>query len=148
MNDAKAPPRWRFPVFVALAAVIVVGPVYGHFFATGSLEYVGWKMFSRKGSDFCAVDYWQPTGDGGRRALDRYALLGFTGKRPPPGLRLIRDAAAARRVAERMCRAMGRGADVRATLRCASRAGWRPETGGDRNLCPPASRKTKRRRRR
>lgn len=108
-------------VFWILAAIIALGPIYGHFFATGSAKYLGWKMFSRKATGFCAVEY--TDGQGAR--LDRFAVL----KIPPDPRRgrhvwRIRDAKAARRIGQSMCKALGRSAEVRFTARCARSDGW------------------------
>ncbi len=121
----------RFPLFMVLAGIILLGPVYGHFFATGSHAYIGWKMFSRKATVFCAVDYWEVV-EGERRPVDRFALLP---KHKSKALRRITTAKRARKYGREMCKALGPGKDLRLRLKCGERAGWGPETGGERNLC-------------
>jgi len=81
--------RARALGLVVLGAIITLGPAYGHFFATGSHEYLGWKMFSRQATDFCAVAYWRPD-PSGRVPLDRFAVLGYDPDRAPADLRRVR----------------------------------------------------------
>ena len=126
-------PRGRAVAFWVLAALMLLGPIYGHFFATGSAKYLGWKMFSRKATNFCAVDFV----DGEGAPLDRYAVLKVTrDDRRGAYLRRLRDVAAAERVGQTMCKAIGRGAHVALTARCAQPDGWSPvvERG---DLCRP-----------
>jgi hypothetical protein len=107
--------------FFVLAAIILLGPIYGHFFATGSAKYLGWKMFSRKATGFCAVQYTDAQG----AELDRFAVLKTPrDKRRGRHLWRIRDLKAARHIGRSMCKAMGRTAHVKLTARCARSNGW------------------------
>lgn len=137
------PPRGRVVAFCVLATVILVGPVYGHFFATGSAKYLGWKMFSRKATDFCAVEYWWPS-PAGRQILDRFAELKQPAGKRSGHLWRIRDVNHARKVGEALCaplatRARAAGSterpDVRMAVRCARPTGWEVMQIPDVNLC-------------
>jgi hypothetical protein len=127
--------RARAVAFAVLATVILLGPVYGHFLASGSHRYLGWKMFSRKATDFCAVAYWTPTADGGRRPLDRFESLGYPRDRAPADLWKVRDLRAAQVIGAKMCRRLGGGVDVRVDVRCATAEGWVDAAAGEATLC-------------
>ncbi len=120
----------RFPAFLILAVLILGGPVYGHFFATGSHRYIGWKMFSRKATDFCAVEYWRVV-DGASVPVDRFEVLGNRSRR----LVRIRDAKTAARYGRSMCRKLGRGTDLRMRVRCATPKRWAAPVGEETKLC-------------
>lgn len=128
-------PRWRFPLFVALAAIIVVGPTYGHFFARGDLKHLGWRMFYVSAVDFCAVRYTTVGEGGARTTIDRLQHLVPRGKPPPPRLWRIPDVQAAEAVGRDLCRALGGAVDLRLEARCGSVDGWVVAATGDRNLC-------------
>lgn len=114
-------PRGRAIAFWVLAAIILLGPVYGHFFATGSAKYLGWKMFSRKATNFCAVEF----ADADGAPLDRYAVLkARPDDRRSAYLKRFRDVRAAERVGKSMCKALGERAHVALTARCARPGGW------------------------
>lgn len=127
-NDA---PSKRVPVlFWVLAVVILFGPIYGHFFATGSAKYLGWKMFSRKATGFCAVEYTNGQG----AVLDRFEVLKTPrDKRRGRHLWRVRDIKAARHIGRSMCKSMGRTAHVKLSARCARSNGW--ETVPEETLC-------------
>lgn len=142
MSDA--PPRGRVIAFCVLATIILAGPVYGHFFATGSAKYLGWKMFSRKATDYCAVDYWRPAEGGARAPIDRFDLLKQPADRRARHLWRIRDVNHATRVGRSLCnplrqRLRDTGAkarpDVRVAVRCARPEGWVTMPVPDQNLC-------------
>lgn len=119
----RAPPRGRAIALCVLAAIILLGPIYGHFFATGSAKYLGWKMFSRKATNFCAVQFVDAEG----APLDRYAVLKAPrGERRSAYLHRFRDVTAAERAGKAMCKAIGEGAHVALTARCARPDGWTP----------------------
>lgn len=129
----------RFPAFLILATLILVGPAYGHFFATGSHRYLGWKMFSRKASDFCAVDYWQVAQDGTRVPLDRFEIFGHPKddpkRKPPKHIWRVKNQSEARRFGRIMCKKLGGDVDVRVAVRCASKTLWVDVEDGSENLC-------------
>jgi hypothetical protein len=131
--------RVRVAIFSALTAVILVGPAYGHFFAEGKLEHLGWKMYRVRALGFCAVDYRRRMPDGSDERIDRFALLGFGrfgGDNPPPfELWRIASPESAHEWAAQMCARLGPGADLRTHIRCATVDGWRDEEGGGRNWC-------------
>jgi hypothetical protein len=133
-------PRWRFGVFIALAAVIVLGPTYGHFFARGDLKHLGWRMFYVSAVDFCAVDYYT-VDEGGARltTIDRRELLVPAGKPTPPNLWRIANVKAAEAVGRDLCGALAargdRRVDLRLNARCGGLEGWVVGATGDHNLC-------------
>jgi hypothetical protein len=115
--------RGRAIAFWVLGAIILLGPIYGHFFATGSAKYLGWKMFSRKATNFCAVEFTDAKG----AQLDRYAVLKAPrDARRSAYLKRLRDVPAAERIGKSMCKAIGEGAHVALTARCARPEGWSP----------------------
>ena len=122
----------RALAFAVFAALILVGPLVGHLTDTGNLSYVGWKMYSRKATDFCAVDYQQVVA-GQSQPLDRFAVL----KAAPRARDLWRlpNLRAAEQVGQRLCRALGPNADVRVVVRCARPHGWEPVADGSKKLC-------------
>lgn len=126
--------RARIIAFTILAAIIVVGPAYGHFFAEGDLRHLGWRMFRVTATRFCAVEYRDGPGEGAR-PIDRFAALVPRGRTPPTRLWRITDEKEARRIAADLCRALGRDADVRMTLQCASEDGWRERVTPEERLC-------------
>lgn len=141
--SAAPPPRGVLIGFCVLATVILVGPVYGHFFATGSAKYLGWKMFSRKATNFCAVEYWWPS-DAGRQVIDRFAEFERPADRRAGHLWRIKDVDSARKIGRSLCRPLTKRAraagskervDVRMAVRCARPDGWEDMQIPDVNLC-------------
>ena len=124
MSEPSSAPKahWgRAVAFYVLGAIILLGPVYGHFFATGSAKYLGWKMFSRKATNFCSARFVDAQGE----PLERYAVL----KAPRDPRRRkkskrFRDVPAVERVGQSMCKAIGKGATVGMIAHCAQPDGW------------------------
>lgn len=113
--------RGRAIAFWVLGAIILLGPIYGHFFATGSAKYLGWKMFSRKATNFCSARFVDVQGG----SIDRYDVL-----KPPRNVRRkknpkrFRDMRAVERVGKSMCKAIGKDAIVGTIAHCAEPHGW------------------------
>jgi len=129
----------RVATFAVLGAVMCLGPVYGHFFAKGRLEHLGWRMYRVRALDFYAVDYRRHHPDGHEEPLDRYEVLGFgDGSDAPFDLWRIGSRDSAYAYGRAMCERLGPGADVRVRLRRATVDGWADEDDGGHDLCNPA----------
>ena len=135
MTD-DAPSRFLFPAFIVLAALMLLGPIYGHFFATGSGQYVGWRMYSRSSVGFCTVRYYQVDARGQRTPVDRIAALGYAGKRLPRNLWRVPNLQTARLHGRKMCRRLPGKPDLRLDARCATKQGWDQVASGGVPLCP------------
>lgn len=121
----------RLAAFCVLAAYIALGPFFPQVLGVGKYVFRRWTMYSTFGSDICDVRYERVRPDGTREVLDRRALLGQERAR----VQWIRDADAVRRVGQKLCRKLGRGADVRVRARCGAPEGWVPVLEGDADLC-------------
>ena len=135
MND-DAPSRLRFPIFIVLAALMLLGPVYGHFFATGSARYLGWRMYSRSSVGFCAVRYFTVDAQGRSTLVDHVRALGYADRPVPKDLWRVPSLRAARVHGRKICQRLGGHPDVRLEARCASPDGWVEVASGGVPLCP------------
>jgi hypothetical protein len=135
VND-DAPSRLRFPIFIVLAALMLLGPIYGHFFATGSASYLGWRMYSRSSTGFCAVRYSEVDARGHSTTVDRVRALGYAGRAVPKDLWRVPNLRAARQHGRKMCKRVGGKPDLRLEARCADPAGWIVAATGVVPLCP------------
>jgi len=122
--------RARRFVFLAAAAWMLLSPAYVQVLGGRAAAVRTWQMFHRRGIGICSARYY----DRGQ-LVDRYAVLGVTRSAAPPDLRRIRDEKRARRVARRLCAALGPGADLRLELRCGERDGLRTVLDREANLC-------------
>lgn len=126
----------RVAAFTILATVILLGPTYGHFFAKGRLEHLGWRMYRVRALDFCAVDYRRHLADGSEEPIDRLAVLGYTDPDAVPyEVWHVGSPESAREQGRQLCGRIGAGADVRVVLRCATVDGWRTDDDGTHDLC-------------
>ncbi len=123
----------RGAVFVALAAIIVLGPFDRQVLGGHSEWFRAWRMFRGNSIGICDVRYARHTADGDE-PIDRFELLGYpTWSDAPRDLRSIRENKLDD-VTRRICKALP-GADVRITARCAEQAGWKKKRSPDRNAC-------------
>lgn len=124
----------RGAVAAAAIAWMWVGPLHEQALH-GRVEVLrGWLMFSGAGLEATEVRFYRRDSDGADHPLDRYALLAPDGKRPR-SLTHLKDAAAVKKAARRLCRKLGDGADVRAAFRVATRKGWKRQLRREENLC-------------
>ena len=137
MPEARAP-IIRLVLFVVLVVHMQVGSVSDQVFGKGEPAFTtSWEMYSGKARNICAVR-WYTTGPDGPIPIDRLAILGlepFWSARADERLQHSEDEV--RRAAQRLCRKLGRKADVRADARCGlTREGvWRRRIGLDEALC-------------
>jgi hypothetical protein len=110
------------------------GPMHDQVLRGRSEVLRGWQMFAGAGLATTEVHFYTRDAEGIDRTLDRYALLAPNGERPR-SLTHLKDAAAVKKVAQRLCRKLGDGADVRAGFRTATRMGWKRRLGREENLC-------------
>jgi len=128
----------RVVAFSVLAAVMLFGPTYGHFFATGRLEHLGWRMYRVRALGFCAVDYRQRLADGREEPIDRLEVLGYGADaetEPPFEVWRVGSPESAREQGRQLCARLGPSADVRARVRCATVDGWHVEDDGTHDVC-------------
>ena len=123
----------RGTVFVALAAIIVLGPFDRQVLGGHSEWFRAWRMFRGNSIGICDVRYTQHTADG-NEPIDRFELLGYpTWSDAPRDLRSIRENKLDE-VTRQICKALP-GADVRVKARCAEQSGWKKKRTPDRNAC-------------
>ncbi len=96
-----------------------------------------WVMFSGFGVAVCDVRYTRVLPGGALEPVDRYDVLGYDDPLDAPrSLRRIPNAEGAQRVARSLCRKLGRGTELRMSVRCAStRKGWRRVGNADDDAC-------------
>jgi hypothetical protein len=133
----------RVLIFLAVAGFMVAGPIYKQVLGGREPVFRQWTMFSRIGLGLADVRFSQRLPDGTRLPVNHYELLGYPDWRGAPlALRQVMGLQGVRGIAGRLCAALGPGADVRARVRIATRAGWRTEMmEADGGLCgaPPAT---------
>lgn len=136
------PPRWviaaRTLVFIAVFGFINFTPFYKQVLRSKAAWARDWVMFSGFGLAVCDVKFSQALPGGETMPIDRFELLGYEDHADAPlWLRRIPNKDGVRRVARKVCRALGEGADVRLSARCASArgTGWNRVDRGDTNVC-------------
>ena len=142
---AQAPPPpavsagtlWvRGVVFAVVAAFLVGAPLLRQAAGVRNPYLPQWVMFVGYGLDVCAVRYSQLGEDGALHELDRFDVLGHpTWVEAPTSVKRVSDLQAGERLGRQLCKALGPGADVRMSLRCAARTGWTVQAEDERNLC-------------
>ena len=125
----------RGATFVALTALITLAPSARQLFGWRQEWLRPWVMFAGSGLDATEVRFMQRDPEGKETPLDRYALLAEGDPDAQAGLRRVKDAPAAQRIAASLCRKIGPHPDVRVYMREATRQGWKRTLRGDRNLC-------------
>jgi hypothetical protein len=127
----------RLLAFVALAAVICLGPAYRQVLGRRSHVLRHWTMFYGFGSQICDVRYQRVRVDGDRDALDRFAILGDAPVADDAdGIRKIRTVERAEEIGRLLCERLPTSErDVRLVARCGSKQGWKAASDGSRNLC-------------
>jgi hypothetical protein len=136
--------RWRLHVrlalFVLIGGYILLGPVPHQVFgAPHSSLLPRWRMFSGKSMQECA-GYFERRDQGAPvRVDDWYTRIGLNPDRSTHRRQQrVTRVSEAEKLGERLCKKLGRGADVRLFLRCPSRTkGWIPKAQGEHNLCDP-----------
>lgn len=127
---------FRTVVFLAVFGFINFTPFYRQVLGGRAVWARDWSMFSAVGLDVCDVRYAQRLPDGTKVRIDRYDLLQYEDwLSAPKSVRKIKNEDGVASVGRKLCRALGPGADVRATARCASRKGWKRVARDDTNLC-------------
>lgn len=102
-------------------------------------------MFSGTGTGAVAARFETVDDEGHRSLLDHFELLELPrpysfDERPRKSAWMVRSKPQFESLVRRICRKLGRGADLRAKARIARRRGWKTLEKGGRNLC---ARKTK-----
>jgi hypothetical protein len=116
--------------FIGVAAYMLLSPAYVQVFGGRDDVVRAWRMYHKRGLGICSAVYYE-----GDRRIDRYALFGETRATAPVSFRRITDEREARAMAARICRARGKGADVRVTLRCGVPEGLTTLLDREENLC-------------
>lgn len=128
----------RAAVFTAVAGFIVAGPIWKQGLHRPSDVLFQWVMFTGFGLDVCDVRFVEVAEDGSRSRVDRYAVLGYDDPAAAPAsVKKMKDLAAVKGVARRMCKKLPEGTDLRARVRCAARTGWKSVSQAEENLCAP-----------
>lgn len=122
--------RARWVVFCAAAAWMLLSPAIVQVFGLKAPMVRAWQMFHRRGVGICSARF-----EDRGAVIDRYALFGVDRSTAPDDLRRITDEARARRMAKRICRKIGAGAEVRVLLRCGERDGLVTVLDREEDLC-------------
>ena len=130
----------RFCIVLVIGAWMIMGPAYRQVFDGKSKLVPRWVMFHGFGRAVCDVRFFQFVKDGEgeplRQPLDRFEVLEkrrdwATNK----SLVRMSSKADVQKVGQRLCRALGSGADVRALARCGSRGRWKGKLNLKTKLC-------------
>lgn len=127
-------------VFAVLGAFLMGGPLLRQGLGLRNPYLPQWVMFVGYGLDVCAVRYAQRGDDGALQTLDRFALLGHPDwASAPRSVKRVSDLQGGERLGRQLCGALGAGADVRMSLRCAARTGWTTVAADETDLCRRAA---------
>jgi hypothetical protein len=124
----------RQATFVAVATLIALGPAYARLTHPTSAVFEKWDMFHRRGVGICDAEFL----DGREeppKPLDRFSVLATPKETAPRPLRRMDGEGEIDDVARRLCRAMGKNADVRVRARCSTPEGWRQTHDASSNAC-------------
>ena len=123
----------RVAVVLACLAYIWLSPAPKQLFGRPSSDYLRmWVMFSGAGLEVTEVRYVR-VDNGVETQITRAELTEAGIPEPKRGRFTSEDEAV--RIAKRMCREYGADADVRASVRVATRQGWKRTRGGKTNIC-------------
>ncbi|MBK1865871.1 hypothetical protein [Taklimakanibacter albus] len=125
--------RIRLLAFLAIAVFMLAGPVIEQFAGTRTVFWRSWTMFSGIGIGLVDASFSVRQPDGTSAPIDRFAVLG---ERRNGKLRRIETSEELTSIIERLCAALGSGADLRVKARQATRDGWRIINTGEQNACP------------
>jgi hypothetical protein len=125
--------RIRLIIFMTVAAFMLAGPVSEQLAGTRTVFWRSWTMFSGIGIGLIDASFSVRPPDGGLMPIDRFVALG---ERRNGKLRRIETSEELTSIVERLCAALGSGADLRVQARQATRDGWRIITMGEQNACP------------
>lgn len=125
--------RIRLVMFLAIAAFMLAGPVIEQFVGTRTVFWRSWTMFSGIGIGVIDASFSVRQPDGSSMPVDRFAALD---ERRNGKLRRIETTEELTAIIQRLCAALGSGADLRVKARQATRDGWRVVTMGEQNACP------------
>ena len=132
--------KMRIGLLLLLGGWIVLGPAYRQVFDGKSTWAPRWVMFHGFGRNVCDARFFEMVDDAQgtprRKKIDRFEVL----EKEKDWLKnksLVRmdSKTAVEKVAWKLCRKLGPGADVRALARCGSRGHWRAKLDGKSNLC-------------
>ncbi len=116
------------------AGVMFGGPFYRQVLGGRSEWVKDWVMYAGVAVNFCKVDYRRSTPEGWE-AFPRLPTLGYAHFwEAPREKRLLRSLEAVRDDVRRLC-ATDPTLELRATVDCATRQGWKRRIEPDRNLC-------------
>jgi hypothetical protein len=128
--------RRRVAVFCVLALLMISVPMMALCTDHPLAQHAGWRMFRTNATRICVVRYDRARADGSYERLDHLTLLGFRdGRNVPLHVARITDPEAADYYAQALCARLGRGADVRMRLRCASETGYDVLASGRESAC-------------
>jgi len=131
---AAALSKGRAAVFAVMLAFIVLAPLGRQFLGVKTRHLRAWIMFSGIGLGAMDVRFYQRRPGGFERELDPFEALGQ--KRPEKIRdRRLRGNQAVLKVASRICKRLGSGADLRVRARRATQKGWVRAFDSERNLC-------------
>lgn len=126
----------RVLVFCTLFGFMHFTPFYQQVLGHDEPWARDWVMFNDFGLDVCDVRYAIERPDGSRTPIDRYETLHYEDwRKAPKSVRKIKDRDGVNSVGRKLCHALPKGTDLRATARCASRKGWKTVERGEKNLC-------------
>jgi hypothetical protein len=120
--------------FVVVLAWIVGAPLYRQVLAGSNAHARAWVMYSGIGLGVVDARFYERRPDGTRRPLDRFRDL-EVGRPVRPAARRLVGQRATLEIARRLCRRLGKDADVRVVARRATREGWLLDYDGEENLC-------------
>jgi len=125
----------RGAAFAALALYVALSPAW-HQVLGGDLELPrAWRMFASAGVGLVDARFRVREDDGRERPLDRYEALGIALPRAAPArIRRPRGAVEFWALVRELCERLP-GADLRADVRVATRAGWRVVELPPHGLC-------------
>jgi hypothetical protein len=136
-NAARAA---RTVAFTLCSAWIVAGPLALQVFGTrgpGARYLRSWEMFGGRALGVIEARFFERGPDGTLLPLDRFQLLGHPDRHDAPeSLRVILGEANARDIGRRLCKVLGRRADVRIVARRSTAAGWVPAILETERICP------------
>ena len=134
----------RLAAFVVILGFMVLGPCYRQVLGGGNRVFRSWQMFADVAVGVVDSTFLRRRPNATDEVLDRFTVLGYAVPREAPAeVWRIVGRRGTWEVAQRLCSALGPGADVRAISRMATRAGWEPYYRGAENLCVAPSPRSK-----
>ena len=132
--------QWRGLVLASGIVFILAGPAWVQVFGGRSGPWTRpWRMYTGVGRALCEVRFVRRVerSDGSVRdvPLDRRQTLGFTEGPAPRNVELLTTPEEVRAQGKKLCKRLGRGADVRVTARCSGATDWETAITTQERLC-------------